>query len=374
MPNQYVFSKQLIDSLIGGVAAIDVKRLRIQNLNESYEFINAYGYNLNNEKDRALLWNFHRRAVTFIREELLNENEEIPEALTDPNQLNDLAYLLIYASTQDKKTYSMQYWSCAILRVMHVLVHLENDMFLQYSTEIQDQVLKPFYDVKVDDPLSGGLRFVGKKISAEIRLKKFEAKSFKSLNSSMIKLLVKPEAVAFRILDKVGVRIVTRTIFDCYRVLRFLVDENIISFPHIIPSQSTNNIYPSNLFLQQMETITANDSLTPEQIDEKLLARLHESQSLAEFQVRENEFSASDYRFIKFIARRLIDVTSYNEKGEEKQFSFFYPFEVQLMDYATYLNNLSEADHESYKLRQKKRARLRVFGKPPIDRKENHND
>ena len=50
MPNQYVFFKQLIDSLIGGVAAIDVKRLRIQNLNESYEFINAYGYNLNNEK------------------------------------------------------------------------------------------------------------------------------------------------------------------------------------------------------------------------------------------------------------------------------------------------------------------------------------
>ena len=68
-----------------------------------------------------------------------------------------------------------------------------------------------------------------------------------------------------------------------------------------------------------------NDSLTPEQIDEKLLARLHESQSLAEFQVRENEFSASDYRFIKFIARRLIDVTSYNEKAKKNNLAFFSP-------------------------------------------------
>ncbi|MEQ1875844.1 MAG: TIGR04552 family protein, partial [Bdellovibrionia bacterium] len=63
------------------------------------------------------------------------------------------------------------------------------------------------------------------------------------------------------------------------------------------------------------------------------------------------------YRAIKFIARRLIEI----EKPEK--FHFFFPYEVQIVDYDTYLKNLSGPEaHEQYKKRQREAARRRVLG------------
>ncbi|MEO0336794.1 MAG: hypothetical protein AAF202_10385 [Pseudomonadota bacterium] len=74
-----------------------------------------------------------------------------------------------------------------------------------------------------------------------------------------------------------------------------------------------------------------------------------------------NQFSSQDYRFIKFITRKLIRIPAGNE--ESSPFSFFYPYEVQIVDYETYLQNLSGgASHAEYKKRQKRKARMRVLG------------
>ena len=73
---------------------------------------------------------------------------------------------------------------------------------------------------------------------------------------------------------------------------------------------------------------------------------------------KENVFSGSDYKFIKFICRKLIRITS----NEQTQFKFFYLFEVQIMDHQAYLKIQSgPSEHHAYKERQKTAARNRIF-------------
>lgn len=346
---------------------MDVPKLNIQSLDEAKAFARAYGFDPDNEKDSHRLWKYHRRAVTFIQTELLEEDEHFPESLSDPNQLKDLNYLLIYASTHDRRELSLQRWACATLKVMHVMVHLDNDLFTHYNTEIQDQILKPYQNMIFKDPTSG--TFLGSPNDPErVALKKFVIKPFKTSKSSVTKLLAKPEEVAFSLLDKMGVRFVTKHLFDVFRVLRFLLDQHLVSFPHVISDQSNNTLYPMNLFYEVLEGLTKEQDLTSAELDELLAAKMTEAQERGEYRQKLNAFSSKDYKFIKFITRSLVRVPLGEDGGE---FTFFYPYEVQIVDYETYLKNLSgTASHEEYKLRQKRRARLRVLGFEPASKVE----
>ena len=360
----YKFDVNMLESLVGGLSVLDIQNLKIQNLEQAHNFIKTYGYDINKAADEKILWNYYRRAVTYINSELLNEEETIPESLADPNKLQSIANLLIYASVKDQRENSIQKWACAILKVIHVLVHLDNDLFTQYSSKIQDQILDPIRDYLVNDSVYG--TYLGSPSDPEsIPLKKFSIKPFKSSNSSITKLLAKPDAVAFTILDKIGVRFVTKHLFDVFRVMRFMMNHHIISFPHNIPDQSNNTLYPMNLFLEVMESFTQNSDINLEEIDKVLHSKLEEAQDRAMFRDKLNLFSSKDYSFVKFITRRLIRVDLQQEEGDRnKELNFFYPYEVQIVDYETYLKNLSgEASHEEYKKRQRQRARLRVLGK-----------
>lgn len=355
------FDPVIFGALVEGLHILDIPRLNVHNLEEARDFVQAYGYSLDNEKDLTKLWNYHRRAVTFIQTHLLEEGEQIPEALSDPNQLKDLAYLLIYASTKDLRENSFQKWTCGILKVMHVLVHLDNDLFTAFSSQIQDQILGSYKDHIYQDAPSGLLLLGNPNDPEAIPLKKFDTKPFKTSNSSVTKLLAKPEEVAFAILDKMGVRFVTRSLFDVFRVMRYLTRKNILSFPHIIPDQSNNNLYPANLLFEVMETITKDRDLEDKDIDQMLIKKLEDSQDRAQYRRKTNYFSSNEYRFIKFIVRKLINVDWPGDT--QKSLTFFYPYEVQIVDYDTYLKNLSgPASHEEYKKRQLRRARVRIFG------------
>ena len=353
------FEPLVLESLVAGLKILDFPRLDIQNLEEAENFIKAYGYDPADPKDLNKMWNYHRRAVTFIQTHLLAPDETIPEMLSDPNQLKELSYLLIYASTRGTKEKSLQNWACGILKVIHVLVHLDNDLFTSFSSEIQDQVLGPYRDHIYND-LSSGMTFLGRPSDPDsIVLKKFDIKPLKTSNSSITKLLAKPDEVAFAIMDKMGVRFVTRHLIDCFRTMRYLIKKNVISFPHLVPNQSTNNLYPLNLFIETIESLTDDADLTEKQIDELLLKKLQDEGSKAQYLRKENLVSSSSYRFIKFIARKIVKVDA-AESG--RALSFFYPYEVQIVDYETYLQQLSgPASHEEYKVRQQQKARQRVF-------------
>lgn len=345
-------SEQIIKGILSGHSVIDMNSLEPMTSEQADAFIKTYGYDINKSEDLEELWGIHRKAVSLLREHILEEDEKIPEHLADPSLLGDISNLLLIAS--NKKDAENTVWACAILKVMHAFAHIQNDLFSQYSDQIQEQILKAFKNHVQEDPATG-IR-MGKNENM-ITLSKFEIKPFKRSSSSVIKLLSKRQAVAISLLDRLGVRFVTKNLVDAFRVIDFLFKENVLSLPNIMPEQSNNSLYPINLFFETLRENPNEADLL--KIHEKLLQKLSQSETRAEYNIKENEFSADQYRFIKFICRHLIEL----ELGG-KNVHFFFPFEVQIMDYETYIKSLSGPQaHEEYKKRQKLATRLRVLGR-----------
>lgn len=352
----------MLNSVAGGRSAIDTPRLNIKSLEQATSFIQSYGFEYSNPQDQEKIWYYHRRALVLIVEKLGFDLQEIPELLRERKALGDSRRLLLLASSEEESERRLQRWSCAILRCMHVYVHAENDLFSSFSEEIQSQILTPFQKAIYHDGTThkASLKSLSIEGRDPVELLGFELKPFKTSSSTVIKLLAKSDVLALKIFDKLGVRFVTRSLFDSFQVIRFLVEENIMSFPHIMPDQSSNNLYPVDLFVvvckELMATGKAYSELELKQIFEEKLRSLGEG---AQFFRKENFFSGADYRFIKFITRKLVHIQP--QAGKEP-FSFFYPFEIQIMDQSAHQAILSgPSEHDAYKERQRLAARKRLF-------------
>lgn len=364
MQPNFEFDAAILTSLAGGQSVIDLPRLAVSTEDQAKAFVQAYGFDIDNEKDAEKLWYFHRRALVFLEEKIGIKAEEIPDVLRDRKQLLDLKRLLIWASSQSPDDREFQKWSCAILRVMHVFVHAESDLFHSFSEEIQKQILTPLQDSIFTEGTTGTTYLrasaPGDQTKDQVSLVGFEIKPFKTSASTVIKLLAKPDAVAMKIFDRLGVRFVTKSMFDSFRVIQFLVDHHLVSFPHIMPDQSSNNLYPAELFGMVITDLKKqNISWTESDLEKVFKERLENSKEDVRWHRKENFFSGTDYQFIKFISRKLIRVPMGDKGGE---FSFFFPYEVQIMDQASYARIQSgPSEHQKYKERQKEAARVRLF-------------
>lgn len=362
MPHRFLFDSTILTSVAGGKSVIDLPRLAIYTEEQAAAFAESYGFNPKDPADLDRVWYFYRRALVLIEEKLGFSRDEIPEELRDRKKLGGLAKLLIYASSSHPDEKELQRWSSAILRVMHVFVHAESDLFASFSEDIQKQILSPFQAAIFTEGTTGTTHLKSSKGAGidEIALEGFEIKPFKTSASTVIKLLAKPDAVAMRVFDKLGVRFITRSMFDTFRVIRFLVAEHLVSFPHIMPDQSSNNLYPADLFCEVCAELATQGRTWPdEELDKIFQDRLAQKADQISWLRKENSFSGDDYRFIKFIARKLIRV---QPEGKGTPFSFFFPYEVQIMDRLSYAKIQSgPSQHQQYKERQRMAARLRLF-------------
>ena len=364
-PSFYKFNFEELSVVAGGQSAIDQPRLNIHNMSEADSFLKGYGFDLSNQNDLNKLWYFHRQAFILLTSKLKFAENEIPEIIRNPEKLLDLRNLLIWASSLT--TDILQRWSCAFLRCIHVFIHNESDLFSSFSEEIQKQILSGFEQAVIqEDKLF--LRSYKKEGHSQVELHHFQAKSFKTSSSTVVKLLAKPDAVAMKVFDKVGVRFVTNSIFESFQVIRFLVDENLISYPHIMPDQSSNNLYPVDEFVRVCEKMNEKhgeqQTHSADKIDRLLLAHLNSQKKLGFLNLfrKNNPFSASDFKYIKFISRQLIKVNLPSLNHEIKEFSFFYPFEVQILNKDTFVKMQDgESEHAAYKNRQIEAARRRVL-------------
>jgi uncharacterized protein (TIGR04562 family) len=354
------FDTSLLQTMVGGVSSLNAPKLFIKTLDEAYAFLKSYGFDLHNPDQEKKLWYYHRRSLVLLREKILDSEEVIPSQIEDPKKLKDLRNLLLWASTDQEELKDLRRWSCALLRVMHVFVHSEHDLFSFFAEEIQNQILSPIQacvshesdKVSLKHPFS----------SDEVVLKGFETKPFKASSSSVIKMLAKQDVVALTVLDKLGVRFITETLTDAFRVALFLAERNIINFAHVMPDQSSNNLYPLNLFIEQIkELLPAQDwgmVINKKDFDAALREKWNLQRKNAILLRKENSFSDSGYKFIKFICRKLINI----EIDSKNKFKFFYPFEVQIVDIETHIKNqIGSSSHESYKEKQRQAARKRVF-------------
>jgi uncharacterized protein (TIGR04562 family) len=345
-------------TVIGGFSTIDVPALDFDSLEEAGQFLKVYGYDLDQAEEVEAAWRVFASAVDIMQRYILEKDEKIPDVLNSREKLQDIRRLLLYASTRDHASNTVQLWSCAILRVMHCVAHVENDLFFNYTSEIQDQIFKPIQShIATSDKQE---LFLGESGSGDrVSLEKFEMKAFKEKHSMVIKTLSKPETVAIDIFDKMGVRFVTKSVFDAFRVIRYLRVKNLICFANVMPNQSKNTLFPTNLFLETIDSfLEQKKPFEPDEIEDKLKSLMQSDAHRAQYKEKFNPFSDTDHKVIKFICRHLMKI-----KTPNGLIRFFYPYEIQIMDYQTYVSNLAgTASHGEYKRRQRKAAHDRVLG------------
>lgn len=346
----------ILNIVLGSKSTIDLPKMSVHSRDEAIQFIFTYGYDITDYKDAEILWKTHRMAVEVLEEEILDVEEDLPPKVRNREELKDITDLCLIASYADGS--ALQKYACAILRVMHLIIHLENDLFTSFTDDIQYQILRP-----ITEHITKGERdvvYLGQ--HKEIELKEFSIKPFKQTKSGVVKLLAKDNILAMTLLDRVGMRFITKSVHDIFRVIQYLVDHHLISYPQTIVGQSKNMICPTEVFLSAQEGfVSKKDGKDDLEVFSKILQeKLDAWSSKGNTFKTTNEFTSEKFKFVKFISRRFLKI----DRGDDKEpLKFFYPFEVQLIDEKTFVENEeTSASHQAYKERQRRAARRRVLG------------
>jgi len=341
MTHQKFWRSSSIRAALEGRSVIDSKRLFIDSLEAAYGFLSCYGYEWQDADDREAIEQIRLEAIALIQEELLRDDELFPPHLA---QNSDIPRLMLQLSQQRDAEDSR--WICALLRVMHTLAHSHSYLNDRYQEEIRDQILSRFLPHIIEE--NGHFRL------GDIELAGYECRPAKSRRSVALKLLHKTENVAADIFDWIGLRFITHYKLDVLQVLAFLRYHNIVMFANIKPSRSRNTL----LRLDQIEE-ACQQPLSYEELCQKIEAQSFPSE---ETQRSENPYSESTYHSVQFTCRQRIHI----HDPLQGRFSFFFPFEIQIIDKNSYQKaRYGMASHDEYKRRQKIAIRQRVL--PHLD-------
>ncbi|NBX91897.1 MAG: TIGR04552 family protein [Proteobacteria bacterium] len=377
---------------LDGTSVLDVPRLKLRTMEEATSFVLAYGFDPTNKSDLTILWDFFDEAVQFLEKTLTDpEYPRVPEHLRSRDAVKDIRRLLLMASGELGSV--EQRFCCAILRIMHGLIHLYYDPRHKFFQQMQTQVLARLDKCLHVDP-NTGVTSLGRGVEGEegIKLLFFKKKERKDKSREMIKLLHKAESVVEEIYDRVGIRLVTETKLEALRAVTLLIEKNIISLPNIRPARSRNRLIDIQRLKFELERISTHLKKTTETQPyvKKMIARL-ESRIGTKRLGRSllNPHSSEHYRAIQFTCRELVRVPNpQNKIYQAIQSHFesipggsqllqelfpstppthdfgFFPYEVQVMDVKAYADSVfGKSNHEEYRRKQLDAARRRVFGR-----------
>lgn len=363
---KYDFDWDFIDVIIGGKSSIDLNRLTINSLEEADVFLNTYGYDLSNTDVKLEVKNIFDEAISFIENTLIPDPFTKISSLYIPDEIkheSDLRNVMMIASDMDHVNQS---WACAILRIMHTISHVNNDISLKFFPEIQKQILtKLWSSVHINE---NGEKFFGDGEQA-IKVYDIDVKAKKERLSTILKLLHKVENVAADVFDQIGVRIITYDKVDALLIIKHLEKKGIINFCNVKPSRSINKLIDTRIFkklLNHYKEQLKNGEITKEEF-EKLLRQESERDARIESEgALVNPYTSKEYRSIQFTSRQMIRM-SYPIGGKQEHvenFCFFFPYELQVVDIETHNENrFGKGSHEKYKEKQLIAARQRILGR-----------
>ncbi len=360
-------------------------------MEEATSFIKAYGFDPNDGADIELIWGFFDDAIAFIEKSLTDhEFPRVPDHLRNRKAVSDIRRLLLVAS--DRSGGPDQLMCCAILRVMHILIHVAHDPRLQYFDEAQNQVLGRLDDFLYVDSASGAT-FLGRPDEGSaIKLLFFKKKDRKDREREIVKLLHKSNNLVEEIYDRIGFRLVTETRYDAIRAVRLLLEKNIISFPNIRPGRSRNRLVDLSRLQFEIDRIDAHIKKSGESAPyiEKMVKRLESRIGFSRLgRSLINPHTSESYRAIQFTCRELVKVKNplwqvytklkgpleslhggtqvlaeaFTQVLPQYQYVFF-PYEIQIMDVKSYADSIfGKSNHEEYRRKQLEAARDRVFGR-----------
>lgn len=393
------FSWAPLKVALDGLSPIDIPKLDVHSKAEAKQFLLSYGYDVDDLLVREEIWRVYFQAISFIRDQLLDPGEKIPDDLLVRGPASDILKLLVEASensrpglhsgpgTQKLSSSGRSVagrWACPILRVMHIIAHLDNDVRVENFQAAREQIFGRF-DKFVTQAAPPRWKFGSG--SSAVGLLRYIKKERKERNSILIKLLSKPQSVVEEIYDRIGFRFVTETRFDCYRLLQTMLDSGVLVLPNIQPGRSVNSLIPFEILKETVEQ--THQELERGQLSLRMARRRIqklEEENLVPLGLVRNPLSSRWYRAIQFTCRQLIvaqdptfrfwhEIKPKLEKNAamraaltkipislRERKTFFYPFEVQIMDVESYVESIGgRSRHRDYKLKQRLMARNRVL-------------
>lgn len=383
------FSEGILSTVVGGSSPLDLQHLNLTDRHEAERFLNRYGYDLGNPDHRNEIERVRSEALGFVRGILVRGLDlDVPQTLDTRSVLDLLMLAAQDPNKGDTDQQIEQAWACTMLRVMHTVAHAGNYFQTRFYQQIREAVLERFVG-QVRSNENGTLVLVGR--TCDVPLVRFEVKETKPVRSIVLKLLQKEGNVAHDLFDHIGVRIIVSRPVEALYAVRALHEQHTIMFANIKPTRSRNTLIDIAALQREVARITA--LYEQGQIDETsaIASLMAFNQSPAgNAQVDWNPHSSSKYNSIQFTCRQMIrfrnplaerlsqtrQTLSNHLTGDalqevlrsldrleiDKDIQFFFPYEVQIMDVASYEQaTRGRAAYNEYKRRQIVTARGRVM-------------
>lgn len=329
--------------ILRGNSVVDWHRATFLERSDVDRFLRLHLIDIDVEDDKRRLRFVHAEAVNYLEHHL---GLHFPEQLRKPDDVRDIFLMASQLGGFRRR----QIQACVILKLMHVINHMEAAE-LRHQTALSEADLLDLAERRI--------------VSAadQMRTEGFPLLAFygsrKTRNSILTKLLAKKENTAATIFDKLRFRIVTEARQDVVPAIMWLT-RNLFPFNYVIPGQSHNNLVHLPTLLSrppyahlasllqgyEAEGEEAEDDLSPEA----------------------NPFSGGSYRMINFICDFPVRVDHLvpARYGALLGRTAFVQVEFQVLDRETArANEEGENAHRLYKDRQRAivGSRLRKGGR-----------
>jgi uncharacterized protein (TIGR04562 family) len=394
--NRWSFNWDSLAVLIEGISPIDLAGLDIKNLYDADLLVRQYGYSPKDPINARYIHAAIIEALSFIETHLMPIEWQAgkrppPEIL----YAHDIRELLLFASGHGEGDEERQAWACAVLKIIHAIAHVEQtrDVVLGAARE---QIMSQF-DKYVFSDGSGTLRFGSRQNNIELAA--IDWKVSKSRQSILLKLLHKRGNVSEEINDLLGVRIITKKLCDVMRVAQLIREFHMITFVNSTPARARNTLIDMDTFrhnTQKLAQMLQDDKINQDEfviLMEHLAASTSKPRKTAN---AVNPHTGSNYRSVQFTVRQLIHLDNpylaWMERLQEilsdekldprirqamqmneelyrawmqnhgKSTRVFFPFEVHILDEASFEHNKSGlASHARYKKSQIRTVRRRIL-------------
>lgn len=333
--------------LLEGNSVVDWRRLSLRDDEEVNRLLQLQGFEPGDEEDTRRLGHIFTRAVEYIDR---NFAFDLTDALT---HLDDVRGLFLLASEPSGPA---QKQACMILKVMHVIHHLQGRELL-FTLPVSAAELYRRIESKVFSALDG-LKARG------VRVVEF-AGSRKTMDSMVTKLLVQSESHAAQLHDRIRFRVITERLDDLFQTLVHLGTE-LFPFNYVVPGASRNDLIDLDRTLREDPYLARFLREQSFGQDDGPLPRSATAPPI-------NHFSGQSYKMINFVVDLPIRVDDLvgehlDDWSPNHGAVVFMLVEFQLCDQATALaNELGENRHDLYKARQRKRVRGRLGGAEDVD-------
>lgn len=327
-PDELNIPWRTLQTIIAGRSLIDSFELHIDNLDEAYRFLKAYGLE-NNESVEKL----RKTAFEYLETVLLKDSDFNPPEYAYRLSLPEL---MLQASADPRTKISE--WSCLILKVCHAVAHAQwtkdDDAYNAALVTIIAR-MKPFIINSQDGIWIGD-------DDCSIPIVEYKVKTKKRFFRIVTKLLLKEGNLSAEIYDHLGVRLVTNDISSAILLIKFLRTRNIFMYANLLPQKSKNSMAE----FHQIEALFSEYSVPVRH------NRIGEIESIAP--PAENPFSSKYFKMIKIVERILVTTSS----GRK----VFFPCEFQILTRQT-LESLArqQLNHATYEKRQIEGVRNRLF-------------